>query len=228
MSSIIDNCFHKNEIITECGYVCSDCGLCKDSLFEKPLEISQQIYQENNPLSSEITNLIKESLERLNLPAYLYKFVVKSIQKNDKSLKLTKASVAHHLYTTLSEFNTPFTLKKICGVTGTPKNKISKEQKKSVKSSIIFIKTEDLLERYCCQLSINFKKFTLIKEKIPQIDAGYNPSTIVSAYIYLFCKADKVKLTLKQISFVTGISCMSIQRYIKKNELSSWAKIPER
>ena len=104
---------------------------CKDSLFEKPLEITQQIYQENNPLSSEITNLIKESLERLNLPAYLYKFVVKSIQKNDKSLKLTKASVAHHLYTTLSEFNTPFTLKKICGVTGTPKNKISKEQKKS-------------------------------------------------------------------------------------------------
>ena len=99
---------------------------------------------------------------------------------------------------------------------------------KIIKLALANIRTEDLLERYCCQLSINFKKFTLIKEKIPQIDAGYNPSTIVSAYIYLFCKADKVKLTLKQISFVTGISCMSIQRYIKKNELSSWAKIPER
>ena len=228
MSDIINSCLHKNEIITESEYVCSDCGLCLDNFFEKPADKTQKIFLENNPMSLEITNHIKESLERLNLPTYLYKFIVKSIQKNQKNIKLTKACVAHHIYTTLSEFNTPFTLKKICGVTGIPKNKISKEQKKSSESSIIFIKTEDLLERYCCQLSIDFKKFTLIKEKIPQIDGGYNPSTIVSAYIYLFCKANKVKLTLKQISIVTGISCMSIQRYIKKNELSSWPEISKR
>lgn len=222
MSSIIDMCFHQNEIITESGYVCRDCGFCKDSFYESPKNESQTPFTENDLLSNEVISQIKETLERLNLPIYLHKFVSKSILKNKNNQKLTPALVAHHVYKTLSDFSIPFSLKNICSVTGVSKNKISKEQKKSSESSIIFIKTGDLLDRYCGQLSLDFKKSTLIKEKIPQIDGGYNPSTIVSAYIYLFCRANKIKITLKQISNVTGISCMSIQRYLKKNELSRW------
>ena len=81
MSSIINSCLNKNEIITESEYVCSDCGLCLDNYFERPSDKTQKIFPENNLVSIEITNHIKESLERLNLPTYLYKFVVKSIQK---------------------------------------------------------------------------------------------------------------------------------------------------
>lgn len=86
MSNIINSCLHKNEIITESEYVCSDCGLCLDNFFEKPADKTQKIFLENNPMSLEITNHIKESLERLNLPTYLYKFIVKSIQKKIRKI----------------------------------------------------------------------------------------------------------------------------------------------
>jgi len=49
---------------------------------------------------------------------------------------------------------------------------------------------------------------------------GFNPSTVISALIYIYCKEKKIKILMKDISNITGISCMSIKRYIKKNASS--------
>ena len=78
------------------------------------------------------------------------------------------------------------------------------------------------------KLNLNFKQFTLIKESIKDSNNGFNPSTIISAHIYRFCRLNKLNITLKQISCITGISCMSIQRHMKKNELSSRPEVSER
>ncbi len=225
MSDIIDSCPHTDEIIDarEGNYICLSCGLCKDAYFEQPeinTEYSELGSNGSNDIGYENICYIKEILSRLNVPLYISDFISKAINENKGNRKITKPMISHYTYITLSEMGIPFSIKDICGVTGTPQKIISKEQSKMVESSVIIIETDDLLWRYCSKLGIRHQFYTVIKEMIPKVLEGYNPSTIVSAYIYIFCRRNKIKLTIKQISTVTGISCMSIQRFIKKNELS--------
>lgn len=220
MSNIIDSCPHTDEIIDmrEGNYVCLSCGLCKDAYFEQP-KIKDD-YNESYNIGFENISYIKEVLSRLNVPIYISDFITRAINENSGDRKITKPLISHYIYTTLSNMGIPFSIKDICSVTGTPQKIISKEQSKMTESSVIIIETGDLLWRYCSKLGIKHQFYTVIKEMIPKTHEGYNPSTIVSAYIYIFCRRNKIKLTIKQISIVTGISCMSIQRFIKKNELS--------
>lgn len=220
MSNIIDSCPHTDEIIDvrEGTYICLNCGLCKDTYFEQP-KIKYD-YKESYNIGYENICYIKEVLSRLNVPIYICDFISRSVIENSHNRKITRPMISHHIYITLSRMGIPFSIKDICSVTGTTQKLISKEQSKTVESSIIIIETDDLLWRYCSKLDIKHQFYTVIKEMIPKMSEGYNPSTIVSAYIYIFCRRNKIKLTIKQISTVTGISCMSIQRFIKKNELS--------
>jgi response regulator of citrate/malate metabolism len=62
----------------------------------------------------------------------------------------------------------------------------------------------------------DFKTFTLIKEKLPTNNTGHNPLTIIASTIYIFCKENNLKYSMKEIAKTIGISPVSIQRYIKK------------
>ena len=138
--------------------------------------------------------------------------------------KENETFLAKCLYKTLCELDIPFSVKDISAVTGIQHSKISSREKNDLninKSSVTIINKEDLLERACVKLELDYKTYTLIKETVDNKNNGFNPSTVISAYIYIFCKKNKVKISLKKISDVTGISCMSIQRFIKKNDLSS-------
>ena len=231
MSSIIDSCSHENHIVDYRGggVVCVECGQVIDSVFEERESYLSMEDDEDGRggLTERESEYVKEMIEGLNLPSKTFSHIAKKILSMKFGKNASETLMTHCLYITLADMDIPFSVNDVSSVTGINHSKISKN-KKCKDSSVVIIKTENILERACSNLSLDFNQYTLIKESIKKSNTGFNPSTIISAYIYIFCRQNKLNITLKQISNITGISCMSIQRYIKKNELSSRTKISKR
>ena len=218
MSGIISSCDHKYEIINqrEGDIVCGDCGLVLDKYYI----VQSEKLEENQSLTSNEKNFVLEMLERLNVPKSVSSFIFKNIS-NSKIIKKSESLLSSIIYNTLIELEIPFTIKDITGVTGISAKKIIKEEKKNKDNkNVVIIDCFEILERVCSKLNLSFKDYTLIKEKISKLNSGFNPSTIISAHIYLHCKENNVKISMKEITNVTGITCMSIKRFIKKNACS--------
>jgi transcription initiation factor TFIIIB Brf1 subunit/transcription initiation factor TFIIB len=127
------------------------------------------------------------------------------------------------LYKATAKLGLPVTARDLCAVSGFSSKKILNEwitNSSPVNSSIICISIDDILEKLCGKLEISFKDFTLIKKSIGVRYSGFNPATVASAYIYLYCRKNFKKISLKNICLISGISCMSVHRFIKKNDLS--------
>ncbi len=215
MFGILNSCDHKYEVIDQRqgDIVCYDCGLVIDKYYI--VECDKE--EENNDISTFGKNFVFEMLSRLNVPKSYSSHVFKKISES-KANKNSESFLSSIIYNTLIELNIPFTIKDIVGVTGISAKKIYKEEKKKkTNKNVVVIDCSDILERACSKLNLSYKDYTLIKEEISKSNTGFNPSTVISAHIYLYCKGKNVKILMKEISSITGISCMSIKRYIKKN-----------
>ena len=196
---------HTNKVTDEREgqIVCVDCGLVlTDKIF---LEYNQFSNDEHNNLS----NKVKDILEKLNLP---YCFVSDIVRKY-LSLQHKKFLLEYVVYLTLHESGFPISIKDISSVTGISHSRIYDLQEND---QSICLRPQDLLEKYCTLLQLDYKTYSLIKkELIPEIQTGHNPLTVIAATIYTFSKKNKLKLSMKQIANVVKISSVSIQRYIK-------------
>lgn len=214
MSNIIDDCSHSNELIDqrEGNIVCSDCGLVLDCYFE--VDVNHINRQECELISKRKQEFVYETLERLHIPQsiafHIFKKINESSEKNQNEIFLSGI-----IYKTLIELNIPFTIKEISCVTGIKVKNINKK-KIDKKIDVVIINTNEILERACSKLNLKFNDYTLIKEKIKKMNNGFNPSTIIAGNIYVYCKENNKKLSMKDISNVTGISCMSIKRFTNK------------
>lgn len=231
MSISNSSCSHTSEIIDqrEGIIVCTECGLVLDFVY---INKNENNYNEYDNLTNDVKSYIYEIIERLNLPQLIFSYVIKKIEEKKNKNKICYTFIASCIYNTLYELKIPFSINDICAVTGINSSKIYKEKKDKNEndnnSRIIIIETDDILERACSKLNLKYEYYTLIKESIDKSNNGFNPSTVISAYILIFCRENNIKKTLKEISQVTGVSCMSILRYIKKNALSSRTKISKR
>lgn len=76
------------------------------------------------------------------------------------------------------------------------------------------------MKKYCKINNLDFKNYAVIKEDLKKYKIlGHNPLTLVGSVIYMHCKKNKIKRSMKDIAQSLGISIVSIQRFIK-NELS--------
>jgi len=220
MSRIIDSCAHRNELIDqrEGDIVCSDCGLVVDRYYQSS-EMQRDFMICNIP--KKYADFVFEVVERLNMPNYISFFIFEEISENLHKTKISESFLSNCIYKKLNELGMPFSIKDICGATGISSNKISENKKlKKEKNRIVFVDSKEILERTCSKLNIDYKNYTLIKESIKQLNNGFSPSTVVASYIHIFCKKNKLPITLKEICSNTGVSCVSVQRFIKKNALS--------
>jgi transcription initiation factor TFIIIB Brf1 subunit/transcription initiation factor TFIIB len=104
-------------------------------------------------------------------------------------------------------------MKDISAITGLKNNSIYSMQEKD---KVIILKPNEMLEKYCKYLNLDFKAYSVIKEKIStSLQSGHNPLTIIGANIYVYCKEKKLNYSMKKIASTLNISCISIQRYIK-------------
>lgn len=205
------NCQHINQVTDEHegSVVCIDCGLV---MFDQIFCYDIQLQKTEKEIEDKQKNY-KEILSRLNMSDdFLFDL---KIQKKEKI-----SSIASNLYININRTSS-ISLKEISSVTGV----CEKQLNQKTKGNITILDKEKMLDKYCAQLNISFKNYTVIKEILSKIKiSGHNPLTVVASCIYIFCKKNKLKLSMRNISQAVGISCISIQRFLKKNknELSCW------
>lgn len=201
-------CSHKNIIDDERegSCVCTECGLVlEQQLFLPNLKNDYSKIRENE---NENETEIKELLHRIHLP-YSY-----SEKITKKCFKKPKKSIPYILYKTLNENGCHVSIKQISAVSGVSNSKIYKNQGNE---DVVISKPEEMLEKYCNYLGLDFNSYTVIKEKIKKtLKTGHNPLTIVAGNIYLHTKEKGIKVSMKHIARQLNISCISIQRYLKK------------
>lgn len=217
MSYTISNCKHVQRIddLKEGTEVCTDCGLViNDKIF-----VNQETHFNHELDTSNVKNEIMEMLERLNLPTIYLENIEKTAEtfiKNEKVKKDMTTVLASSVYKVINKDNTAaITIKDVSAVSGICEKKIVRLDK-----SIHILESENILEKYCKLNNLDYKNYTVIKENLKKYKVlGHNPLTLVGAVIYMHCKKNKIKTSMKNISQTLGISTISIQRFIK-NELS--------
>lgn len=197
----MDNCSHSNEIIdSHEGYiVCTDCGLVKDKYFADEKVFHNQSGENSN-------SLVNNILDKFNITEYYGENVALKMSKQSrKSLK----SLASEIYKTVNKDNYCLPLKTIMNV--------SRLKTRQIKSNDIHIlDIENILEKYTNHLNLDFKTYTLIKERIKlYTNTGFQPLSVIGGVIYLYCSENKKKLSMRKIATVLGISVISIQRFVK-------------
>lgn len=198
-------CEHLNQVNDdhEGILVCTDCGLIlHDQIFLVDYK------EPKNEMSNEIDCFYLEYINRLNLPEKH----LKNIQQNEYKKNISE--VAGHLYKIINETSS-ITLKEIVSVTGVNEKKLSM----LTKGTVSIVDKKKLLDKYCSQLELNFKQYTVIKEKLKQtVLTGHNPLTIIASCIFEYIKEEKIKISLKKICQTVGISCISVQRFLKNRK----------
>lgn len=185
--------------------VCIKCGLV----------ISEQLFQhsylsETKNEENELTRKIAEILDKLNLPVCFATDILKKYLK----MPPRKFLLEYVVYLTLHELGFPISIKDIACITGISDSKIYDLQDKD---QSICLQPQDLLEKYCKMLNLDFKTYSVIKKELPSvIETGHNPLTVIASTIYKYSRRNKLKLSMKQIATVVNISTVSIQRYIRK------------
>jgi len=221
MDSESSECSHINQITdaTAGDDICTDCGLVIGRIFIFP-----QKEKNFRCFSIDEDNFLVELLEKLHLPKNIASYVNKELSRIGVcNARYTNLSVAQCLYRTAAKLGMPITARDICAVSGFSSKKILEESFTNIQeqdSNIICISIDDILEKLCSKLCICFKDFTLIKKSVKIRYSGFNPATVATAYIYLYCKKNLKSFKLKDICNISGISCMSVHRFIKKNDLS--------
>jgi transcription initiation factor TFIIIB Brf1 subunit/transcription initiation factor TFIIB len=211
MSNFENLCSHIDTVIDERegSTVCVECGLVlEDKFFVSNFQESN--YEEKD---CSIVNEVKEILSKLELPDVHIHNIVENFKKEKNVKKNKKELLPYVVYKTLKQNNTPISIKDISSISGFSDINIydMQEQNKS-----IILQPKDLLEKYCRYLNLDFKTYSVIKERLPEQNiSGHNPLTIIAATIYAYCKEKNIKLSMKKISSTVKISCVSIQRYLK-------------
>lgn len=204
--SRVETCSHLNEVIDEHEgtTICIDCGLV----------ISDKIFiYDDKYVQKKDNEICKEILARLNLSENIADEI-----KLEKKHNLS--TIASQLYLTINK-NSTISMKEIASATGV----CEKQLNKKTKGNVTILDKEKLLEKHCLYLNISYKTYTVIKEMLYKIKiSGHNPLTIIASCIYIYCKKNAHKLSMKKIAHTVGISCISIQRFLKtyQNELSYW------
>lgn len=185
--------------------VCIQCGLVlTEQLFQ------QSYFSERNNKEHELTTKIIEILDKLHLPACFATDIMKKYLK----MHPRKFLLEFVVYLTLHECGFPISIKDIACVTGISDSQIYDLQDKD---QSICLQPNDLMEKYCKLLKLDFKTYSVIKEELPTvIETGHNPLTVIASTIYKYSRRNKLKLSMKQIATVVNISTVSIQRYIRK------------
>lgn len=187
--------------------VCTECGFVLESqLFTQNFKEFQ--FEEIPAKNLEIKEEIRELLHRINLPDLYSSQITKNVYGKKKK------DIPYTIYKTLNDQGCGISIKDISAISGLDSSEIYKSQEKD---KVIIMRPEEMLEKYTKKLDLDFKAYAVIKEKIIQsCKTGHNPMTIVGVNIYLYCKENNLKLSMKTIAKTLNISCISIQRYLKK------------
>jgi len=195
--------------------VCSQCGLVLDIIF---LEETSKKKTDYTVINNNIQNQIYDILDKVHISKSFIQPIYNHYQFNYKKNSLN--NVIFSVYKVLNDdYQFNISLQDLCNVTGAKKDSVYSVQKVNEN---IFLDICEMAEKYCSMLQLDFKNKSLIKEHLKSVAiSGHQPMTIIAGCLYMHCKANKIKTSIKKISEVTLVSPISIQRYLKHKNASS-------
>jgi len=202
---------HQNEVIDEHegSILCRTCGLVKDCYY---VNNSKDIFTDSTVKNSNPSSLAKTILDKIHCPEYLTKLIEESLSDDKPNLK----KVASVIYAKGHKEKIDIPLKTLMNVSGLKSRDIKSE------TDVHTLNIEKTLERYTKILNLNFKEFSLIKEKIKDYRiTGYQPLTLIGGLIYIHCRKSEKRISMSKIAADIGISSISIRRFVKKHDVSS-------
>lgn len=208
MCSTTIDCQHGQTVIdTREGEIkCIECGLVMSVYYEKQIE---RFYEDEN---TEWSEMCKDILDKIHISPVYAGHIMSYLNKHFKKIKLD--NLIFGIYKVLNEkFDMPISLHELSNITGCQKKLVCAAQKLDEN---VIINVENIVDKYIPELNLDFKTASLIKETIKRYKpSGHTPSTIVAGTIYIVCKQLSKKLSIKQISNITAVSQISIQRFVK-------------
>lgn len=211
------SCNHFNELIDETrgDIVCTDCGLVlSDKVFINYNKVEEEkIHNTGNE------GEINELLERLNLPLCFSSAILKTYEKVILEKKTKKELLSYTIYKSLNDEGFPISLNEMSAVSGFTNKKLYSMQENN---KAIILKPLQLLNKHCKTLGLQNDDIKCISVILPTSNlTGHNPLTVIGSTIYAYLKKHKPnQYSMKKIAKVVNTSCISIQRYLKQNELS--------
>lgn len=211
-------CQHLTQIedFHEGSVICSLCGLVLSPLF------IDQISQLSDPChdpSTENFSLaeIRNLLDRIHISTCFATQIDAHLTKNFTT-KSRKALV-YSIFKVLNEINIPISMKELSQACHINKKMLHQAQSEN---DVVFIKFSDIVEKYAKLLNLNYQTITLIKETIKRCPmSGHNPNSVLASTIYQVCRRTKQRVSIKKVSQVTQVSCVSIQRYNKFHQIKN-------
>lgn len=206
MSHEYSSCQHLEVIedYHEGTIVCSNCGVVMSPLF-----VNQIHNLSHNMVQEKILTEIQHLLDRIHVPI-CYANQIESYYAKNFTTKSNK-SIAFAVYKVLNKLGIPISMKEISNVSCVDKKSLNKAQQDN---NFVSIDNNAFIEKYCKILGLSFQTTTVIKNVVKNLPiSGHNPSSMIASTIYKVCKEEKRKISIKQISLITNVSSISIQRY---------------
>ena len=200
--------------------ICSNCALVVNNLI-----INDQVNFFEETANNSMTDHIINCCYRMHI---LYAYIIENIQKNFTEARKKKCFQkcsneqlsAYIIYNTLKIIDIPRTMKFIASSCGVNTNSIwlcesfddSIAKPLCVESVIMTVYSQVGLTlqdaKKVCQLREDYKVQNLDRR-------SFSPLTVSDALIYLYCKNNKKKITLKQLSDLVHVSNVAILRCLK-------------
>ena len=219
MGDVIRTCEHQQAIFDyrEGIEVCLNCGLILSDKVYLPDFLHQDNrsnrlnYEANKKTHFEILNLIETLLDRMHISLIYVEEIFDFLLSNGDILN--EATVMFAIYSVLNTKGVSITMRELSNVSTLSPKQIHRVQKCNQN---IALDIHSIMEKYAALLNLSFPVVMKIKEKITLAPAsGHNPNSLIAAAIYTVCKECKLGISMKKISTVMQISCISIQRYKK-------------
>jgi len=203
-------CLHEKSIIDihEGSNICVSCGLVLSNYFEG--EVLPET-RHPSPLSKWADQAM-DILDMIHMPCSFSDKIMKYFNNNYEQKNLS--ALIFSIYKVLNdEYDAGVSLKDLSNVTGVSKSSIFAAQKVGEN---IMLNTTRAVEKYCIALNLSHETIALIKDyMIHNRPSGHSPSTILAGSIYVICKKQKIKISIRKISQITTVSQISIQRFTK-------------
>ncbi len=224
------SCQHLSQIedFHEGCVICSLCGLVLSPLFMDQITQISSLNSHYSPAENLNLAEIKNLLDRVHISTSFATQIDSYFQTN--FITKSKQALVYSMFKILNELGISISMKEISQAFNISKKMLHRAQ--SV-NDIIKIDFLDIVEKYGRLLNLNFETITLIKEEMRnKPTSGHNPNSVLASTIYQVCKKTKQHVSIKKVSEVTQVSCVSIQRYNKflnlnKHDCSQRRQIPK-
>lgn len=222
-------CIHKSTVedYREGTVVCIDCGLVvDDKLMSVGPIVKSKMLESEKMREDQLSNYLADIVANNMIPTYIipvtinYFKCVKNKLNNGGKRFPDKIIIAYALYESLHSEGIPRTAQEIAYFSNCPASKLWDIE------SILNLNQSlgnpvNYIERYCTLLGLKYSDTKLVKSRVEKMNQVARPQCLAALALYLYCKENQLKISLKTICDVCAVSTTNIHAMLRRKNKTS-------